>query len=71
MKTDFETHPPRKEYTATLKITGTKADFQELMEFMQASELREHRDSKVFDETINELRELVSYMEVGEEYGGL
>lgn len=47
MHTDFTTHLPKKDYTATLKITGTKADFQELYKFMESSELREIRDSKV------------------------
>ena len=71
MTTDFTTHPPKKDYTATLKITGTKADFQELYNFIEASELREIRDSKVFDEVLNELRELIAYMEKGEKFGGL
>lgn len=71
IKTDFETHPPRTDYRATLQITGTIDDFQELREFMQSSELREHRDSKVYDEVMNELNELISYMKKGEEYGGL
>ena len=71
MTTDFTTHPPKKEYTATLKITGTNADFQELYKFMEASELREIRDSKVLDEVLNELQELIAYMEKGEKYGGL
>lgn len=71
MKTDFTTHPPKKDYTATLKITGTKADFQELYSFIESSELREIRDSKVFDEVLNELHELIAYMEKGEQFGGL
>lgn len=71
MTTDFTTHPPKKEYTATLKITGTKADFQELCNFIEDSELREIRDSKVLDEVLNELQELIAYMEKGEKYGGL
>lgn len=71
MTTDFTTHPPKKDYTATLKITGTKADFQELYSFIESSELREIRDSKVFDEVLNELQELIAYMEKGEKYGGL
>ena len=54
-----------------MKITGTKADFQELYKFMEASELREIRDSKVLDEVLNELQELIAYMEKGEKYGGL
>jgi hypothetical protein len=71
MTTDFTTHPPKKDYTATLKITGTKADFQELYNFIESSELREIRDSKVFDEVLNELHELIAYMEKGEQFGGL
>lgn len=71
MTTDFTPHPPHDNYTATLKVTGTKEEFQELYNFMESSELREHRDSKIFDEVMNEIKELINWIDTGEHYNGI
>ena len=71
MTTDFTPHPPHKEYKATLKVTGTKEEFQELYNFMESSELREYRDSKIFDEVLNEIQELINWIDTGEQYNGI
>jgi hypothetical protein len=55
MTTDFTPEAPHKDYRATLKLTGTKEEFEELRQFLEASELRETRDSKVTDNVIDEL----------------
>lgn len=71
MTTDFTPHPPHKEYKATLKVTGTKEEFQELYNFMESSELREYRDSKILDEVLNEIKELINWIDTGEHYNGI
>lgn len=71
MTTDFTPHPPHKEYKATLKVTGTKEEFQELYNFMESSELREYRDSKILDEVLNEIKELINWIDTGEQYNGI
>lgn len=71
MTTDFTPHPPHADYKATLKVTGTKEEFQELYNFMESSELREYRDSKVFDEVLNEIQELINWIDTGEHYNGI
>lgn len=71
MTTDFTPHPPHSDYKATLKVTGTKEEFQELYNFMESSELREYRDSKIFDEVLNEIQELINWIDTGEHYNGI
>ena len=71
MTTDFTPHPPHDNYTATLKVTATREEFQELYDFMESSDLRQHRDSKVFDEVLNEIQEIIHWIDTGTEYGGI
>ena len=71
MTTDFTPHPPHVEYKATLKVTATREEFQELYNFMESSGLREYRDSKIFDEVLNEIEEIIHWIDTGTEYGGI
>lgn len=71
MKTDFETHPPHADYKATLKVTATKEEFQKLYKLIEASELGDIQYSRIYDNVLTELQDLIQYMSVGEEYGGL
>lgn len=59
MTTDYKIHTPKSEYTATIKVTATKEELKELYRFVEASELREYRDSKIFDELLNEIKETI------------
>jgi hypothetical protein len=69
VKTDFTPHPPHDNYTATLKLRGTKEEFEELYNFLVASDLREHKDSKVVDNVLKELEEVIQYIGDCEPYG--
>ena len=69
MKTDFTPPPPHDNYTATLELRGTKEEFEELYNFLVASDLREHKDSKVVDNVLKELEEVIQYIGDCEPYG--
>jgi hypothetical protein len=69
VKTDFTPHPPHDNYTATLELRGTKEEFEELYNFLVASDLREHKDSKVVDNVLNELEEVIQHIGDCEPYG--
>ncbi len=62
MITDFTTHAPHHDYRATLTLTGTREEFMELRNFLEASELRETRDSKITDDVLEELEEIIRYL---------
>lgn len=62
MITDFTTHAPHHDYRATLTLTGTREEFMELRIFLEASELRETRDSKITDDVLEELEEIIRYL---------
>ena len=47
MVTDFIPHPPHTNYTATLKIRGTKEDFQELYNMLCDVETETEESHKI------------------------
>ena len=62
MDTDSKILSPHKSYKATVSVTGTKEELQELLTFIQASELLEHKDSKITSMFISELNESIQLL---------
>lgn len=59
MQTDYLLHAPHVDYRATLTLTGSRHEFIELRDFLEASELREIRNSKITDDVLEELEDLI------------
>lgn len=59
MLTDYLLQAPHVDYRATLALTGTRNEFIELRDFLEASELRETRKSKITDDVLKELNDVI------------
>lgn len=62
MLTDYLLKAPHIDYRATLILTGTRDEFIELRNFLEASELRETRNSKITDDVLEELNDIILYL---------
>lgn len=71
MVTDFTPHPPHTNYTATLKIRGTKEDFQELYNMLSDVDTETDEGYKIKEMVLDEIQELINYIDVGIEYNGI
>jgi hypothetical protein len=71
MTTDFIPHPPHTNYTATLKIRGTKEDFQNLYNLLTQAQPEDEAQHKLKEEVLDEIQELVNWIDTGEEYNGI
>lgn len=55
MKTDYSPQYPQDGYTATIKLTGTREDFETLYELMLQSEPRNEYERSIRYDVLNEL----------------
>lgn len=62
MFTDYFTHAPHHDYRGTIILTGTREEFIELRMFLEASELHETRYSKITEDVLEELEEIIRYL---------
>lgn len=62
MLTDYLLQAPHVDYRATLILTGTRNEFIELRDFLESSELREIRNSKITDDVLEELNDIILYL---------
>lgn len=62
MLTDYLLQAPHIDYRATLILTGTREEFIELRNFLESSELRETRNSKITDDVLEELNDIILYL---------
>lgn len=73
MQTDFTPHPPHDNYTATLKLRGTRDEFRKLSDIISLSELNNAElypdESRLCKSVIREIDELVNWIDTNEPYG--
>ena len=56
IKTDFTPHSPQTDYTATIEITGTKAELSALYDLLQQAEPSDDNERRIKDNVLSELR---------------
>lgn len=56
MTTDFVTHSPQKDYTATVQLTGTKDDLAVFYNLLNRADTTDERERRMKDDMLNELR---------------
>ncbi len=64
MNTDFTPHPPHTNYTATLKLKGTKSDFTDLYNLLSSTSPEDEDEQQIREKILEEIEELIHWIDV-------